>query len=51
MKDKFLKSLPIYLNGFSVTMLLFAIPNIQVIDIAMFALSAVTFFWYGQTNK
>jgi hypothetical protein len=51
MKEKLLKYLPIYLNGFSVTMLLFAIPNIQIIDIVMFALAGVTFFWYGQTNK
>jgi hypothetical protein len=51
MKEKLLKDLPIYLNGFAVGMLFFAIPDIQVIDIVMFALAGVTFFLYGKTNK
>lgn len=51
MKDKFLKDLPIYLNGFALGWLFFSIPNIQVIDIAMFILAMVTFFWFGKTIK
>ena len=51
MKEKLLKDLPIYLNGFAVGMLFFSISNIQVFDVCMFILSGVTFFWYGQTKK
>jgi hypothetical protein len=51
MKEKLLKDLPIYLNGFAVAMLFFSISNIQVIDVCMFILSGVTFFWYGKTKK
>jgi len=50
MKEKLLKDLPIYLNGFAVGMLFFSIPNIQVIDVCMFILAGVTFFWYGKTK-
>jgi hypothetical protein len=51
MKEKFLKDLPIYLNGFAVGMLFFSTPNIQVIDIGMYILSIVTFFWYGKIES
>jgi hypothetical protein len=51
MKEKLLKDLPIYLNGFAVGMLFFSIPNIQVIDVCMFILCGVTFLWYGKTKK
>jgi hypothetical protein len=51
MKSKFLKDLPIYLNGFAVGMLFFAIPNIHVIDIVMFTLAGATFIWFGKTRK
>jgi len=50
MKEKLLKDLPIYLNGFAVGMLFFSISNIQVIDVCMFILAGVTFFWYGKTK-
>ena len=50
MKEKLLKDLPIYINGFAVAMLFFAIPNIRLIDITMFALAVFSFFWYGK-NK
>jgi hypothetical protein len=51
MKDKFLKDLPIYLNGFAVGFLLFGIPNIGLMDISMYILAMISFFWYGRTQK
>jgi len=51
MKEKLLKDLPIYLNGFAVGMLLFSISNIQLIDVCMFLLADITFFWYGTNTK
>jgi hypothetical protein len=51
MKEKLLKDLLICLNGFAVGMLFFSISNIQVIDVCMYILSGVTFFWYGKTKK
>jgi hypothetical protein len=51
MKEKLLKDLPIYLNGYAVGMLLFSISNIKVIDVCMFILASVTFFWYGKNTK
>jgi succinate-acetate transporter protein len=51
MKEKLLKDLPIYLNGFAVGMLLFSISNIQLIDVCMFLLADITFFWYGTNAK
>lgn len=51
MKEKLLRDLPVYLNGFAVGMLFFSISNIQVIDVCMFILSGVTFFWYGKTKN
>ncbi len=51
MKDKFLKDLPIYLNGFAVGFLFWSIPSIGIFDIAMFILAMVTFQWYGETTK
>jgi hypothetical protein len=51
MKEKFLKDLPILLNGFAVGMLLWSIPNIQSVDIAMYILAMVTFLWYGNQSK
>jgi succinate-acetate transporter protein len=51
MKEKILKDLPIFLNGFAVTTLLFGIPNIQAIDIAMYILAMLTFIWYGKKIK
>ena len=51
MKKQFIKDLPIYLNGFAVTMLLWGIPKITISDAIMFALAAITFFWYGKNTK
>ena len=51
MKEKLLKDLLICLNGFAVGMLFFSISNIQVIDVCMFILCGVTFFWYGKTKN
>jgi hypothetical protein len=51
MKEKLLKDLPIYINGYAVGMLLFSISNIKVIDVCMFILASVTFFWYGKNTK
>lgn len=48
MKDKFLKDLPIYINGFAVGTLFFRIPNVGIYECAMFVLSSLTFFWYGR---
>jgi hypothetical protein len=50
MKEKFLKDLPIYLNGYAVGMLLWSIPQISVLDITMSIFAMVTFFWYGKTK-
>ena len=49
-KGKFLKDLPIYLNGFAVGWLFFGIPNVGLIDVAMFGLAMITFLWYGKTK-
>ncbi len=51
MGKQFLKDLPIYLNGFAVGMLLWSIPEISVLDITMFVLAMVTFFWYGKIKS
>jgi hypothetical protein len=51
MKEKLLKDLPIYINGYAVANLLFAIPNIQPMDVCMFALAVFSFFWYGKNKK
>jgi hypothetical protein len=51
MKEKFLKDLPIYLNGFAVGFLFWGIASIGIFDIVMFILSIITFFWYGETTK
>jgi hypothetical protein len=51
MKDKFLKDLPIYLNGFAVGFLLFGITDIGLMDISMYILAMISFFWYGRTQK
>jgi hypothetical protein len=48
MKEKLIKDLPIYLNGYAVGMLLWSIPEISVLDITMFVLAMVTFFLYGK---
>lgn len=51
MGKQFLKDLPIYLNGFVVTMLLWKIPKISIFDIAMYVLAMLTFFWYGKNKQ
>jgi len=51
MKEKLLRDLPIYLNGYGVTMLLLSIPKIGPLDIAMFLLAMVTFLWYGKAKS
>ena len=51
MGKQFLKDLPIYLNGFAVTMLIWDIPKISIFDIAMYVLSMVTFIWYGKKKQ
>jgi hypothetical protein len=51
MKEKLIKDLPIYLNGYAVGMLLWSIPEISVLDITMFVLAMVTFFWYGKIKS
>ena len=51
MKEKILKNLLIFINGFAVGMLFFSIPKIQVIDIVMYILAGVTFLWYGVIKK
>jgi succinate-acetate transporter protein len=51
MKDKFLKDLPIFINGFAVGFLLFGIPNIGLMDISMYVLAMISFFWYGGTQR
>lgn len=51
MKQKFIKDLPIYLNGFAVGMLLWSIPNIGFVDIACYILAMITFFWYEKQQK
>jgi hypothetical protein len=51
MKEKLIKDLPIYLNGYAVGMLLWSIPETSVLDITMFVLAMVTFFWYGKIKS
>jgi hypothetical protein len=51
MKYKFIKDLPIYLNGLAVGMLFWAIPNIGFVDIACAVLAMITFFWWGEQQK
>jgi hypothetical protein len=51
MKEKLIKDLPIYLNGYAVCMLLWSIPEISVLDITMFVLAMVTFLWYGKVKS
>ena len=51
MKEKLINDLPIYLNGYAVGMLLWSIPEISVLDITMFVLAMVTFFWYGKIKS
>jgi hypothetical protein len=51
MKEKLIKDLPIYLNGYAVGMLLWSIPKISVLDITMSVLVMVTFFWYGKIKS
>jgi hypothetical protein len=51
MKEKLIKDLPIYLNGYAVGMLLWSIPEISVLDITMYVLAMVTFFWYGKIKS
>jgi hypothetical protein len=43
MKTKFLKDLPLYLNGYAVGMLFFAIPNTHVVDVVMYVLAGGEF--------
>jgi hypothetical protein len=51
MKEKLLKDLPIYVNGFAVGMLFWGIPNITVLDVTMLVLAMGSFFWYGKSIK
>jgi nitrogen fixation-related uncharacterized protein len=51
MKKRFIKDLPIYLNGFAVGMLFWSIPNRGVLDIAMLVLAGVTFLWWAKNQK
>jgi hypothetical protein len=51
MKEKLIKDLPIYLNGYAVGMLLWSISEISVLDITMFVLAMVTFLWYGKIKS
>jgi hypothetical protein len=51
MKEKLIKDLPIYLNGYAVGMLLWSIPEISVLDITMSVLAMVTFLWYGKIKS
>ena len=51
MKDKFLKDLPIYLNGFAVGWIFWGITSIGIFDISMFVLAIISFFWYGEKQK
>ena len=46
-----IKDLPIFLNGLAVGMLLWHIPKISILDVIMYALAAITFFWYGKNTK
>ena len=48
---QFLKDLPIYLNGFAVTMLLLSIPKISIMDVTMFIMAIISFLWYNEILK
>jgi len=51
MKEKFLRDLPIYLNGYAVVMLMWSIPKISFLDITMFLLAMISFLWYGKEKS
>jgi len=51
MKEKFLRDLPVYLNGFAVGMLMWSIPKISFLDITMFLLAMISFLWYGKEKS
>jgi hypothetical protein len=50
MKNQLIKDLPLYLNGFSVTYL-FIQNEINIVNMIMFFLSVISFFWYGKNQK
>jgi hypothetical protein len=50
MKKQFIKDLPIYLNGFAIGWIFWRLPKYEIMDILMYVLSAITFFWYGKTQ-
>jgi hypothetical protein len=51
MKEKLLKNLPIFLNGFAVSMLLGSIPKISFLDITMYILAMISFLWHCKEKK
>lgn len=46
MKKRFIKDLPIYLNGFAVGFLFWGLPKHTIMDVLMYILSVISFFWY-----
>lgn len=50
MKNQVIKDLPIYINGFVVSYL-FVGTKCNFVDIVMFGLAIVSFFWYGKNEK
>jgi hypothetical protein len=49
-KNKLIKDLPIYINGFVVAYL-FTQTRCNIIDCIMFGLAIVSFLWFGMNEK
>jgi len=47
---KGIQDLPIYINGFTVSYL-FMEGDMNIVSVIMFALSCISFFWYGRNEK
>ena len=49
-KNQLIKDLPLYINGFAVAYL-FVRTECNVVDIIMFGLAILSFFWYGRNER
>jgi hypothetical protein len=51
MKNRFLRYLPIYLNGLFILIFSFVIADVKLTDAVLSVLIIVTFIWYNITNR
>lgn len=49
-RNQLIKDLPLYINGFTVGFL-FMRTECNIVDVTMFGLAIVSFFWHGRNER